>query len=313
MKLALPLGLIVVAATSLACSSDEGDDRNTAGTGGTGTGTAGTGTGGTGTGGTGTGGTGTGGTGTGGTGAAPTYTYGAEFTITAEGDVTGEAAGVNGNTFFSESDNMTTPAATAHREGALCFSGATAVVPDANSYGTYWGAELGLNLKVIPDPAAPAPVADAGADAGAPATIPDPAGWPYGTAIGFSFRLVGNDQAAADKGVPPSRIRFKALPVGSDGMTDNYCSDLLATADGQTVNVLFSQITFECWAPLLGLDGAVINRVDMSSGTRLTPEVPNPRALQNISWQIASDVAPAVAAPIVFNFCIEDLKPITGM
>jgi hypothetical protein len=314
MKLALPLGLIVVAATSLACSSDEGDDRNTGGTGtGTaGTGTGGTGTGGTGTGGTGTGGTGTGGTGTGGTGATPNYTYGAEFSISAEGNVVGEAAGVNGNTFYTESMNMTVPGVEAHREGGLCFRGATAVVPTSNDYGTYWGAELGLNLKVRPVAGA-APAADAGADAGAPETEPDPAGWPYGTAIGFSFKLVGNDQAAADKGVPPSRIRFKALPVGSDGMQDNYCADLLATADGQTVNVLFSQITFECWAPLLGLDGAVINRVDMSSGTRLTPEVMNPRALQNISWQIASDVSPTVAGPIAFNFCIEDLKPITGM
>jgi hypothetical protein len=316
MKLALPLGLIVVAATSLACSSDEGGDRNNGGTAGTGTGTAGTSTGGTGTGGTGTGGTGTGGTGTGGAagGGSANYTYGAEFTITEAGNVTDEAgtSGVNGNSFLTQSENMTVDAVAAHRADGLCFSGTTAIVPDANSYGTYWGAELGLNLKVIPDPDAPPVAADAGADAGAPELIPDPAGWPYGTAIGFSFKLVGNNPAAPDKGVPPSRIRFKALPVGSDGMQDNYCADLLATADGQTVNVLFSQITFECWAPLLGLDGTVINRVDPGP-PRLTPEVPNPRALQNISWQIASDVMATTPAPIAFNFCIEDLKPITGM
>jgi len=315
MKLALPLGLIVAAATSLACSSDEGDPRPSGGTGGTGTGTAGTtGTGGTGTGGTGTGGTGTGGTGTGGTGTAPSYTYGAAFGITADGNVVDSAgtSGVNGNFFLTQSANMTVDAATAHREGGLCFSGTTAIVPNTDSYGTYWGAELGLNLKVRPVAGGVA-AADAGADAGAPETEPDPAGWPYGNAIGFSFKLVGNDQAAADKGVPPARIRFKGLPVGSDGMQDNYCADLLATADGQTVNVLFSQITFECWQPLLGLDGASINRVDMSSGVRLTPEVMNPRALQNISWQIASDVAATTPAPIAFNFCIEELKPITGM
>jgi hypothetical protein len=313
MKLALPLGLIVVAATSLACSSDEGTDRPTGGTGGTGTGNAGTG--GTGTGGTGTGGTGTGGTGTGGSAGSGSanYTYGAAYTITAEGNVTDTATGVNGGTFYTESENMTVDGVEAHRAGGLCFSGTTAVVPDSSSYGTYWGAELGLNLKLIPDPAAPAPVADAGADAGAPALIPDPAGWPYGNVIGFSFKLVGNDTAAADKGVPPSRIRFKALPVGSDGMNDNYCSDLLATVDQGVVNVLFSQITFECWATgNLGLDGAMIQRVDVGP-PRLTPEVPNPRALQNISWQIASDVVPTVAGPIAFNFCIEDLKPITGM
>jgi hypothetical protein len=312
MKLALPLGLIVAAATSLACSSDEGtDDRNNGGTAGTGTGTAGTSTGGTGTGGTGTGGTGTGGTGTGGTGAMPTYTYGSEFTITETGNVIDEAgtSGVDGNSFYTESMNMTVPGVVAHREGGLCFRGATAVVPTSADYGTYWGAELGLNLKLEP---APEGAGDAGAaDAGAVERPIIP--WPYGNAIGFSFKLVGNDMAAPDKGVPASRIRFKALPQGSDGMQDNYCADLLATADGQTVNVLFSQITFECWSPLLGLDGPMINRVDMSSGTRLTPEVMNPRALQNISWQIASDVTPTVAGPIAFNFCVEDLKIITGM
>ena len=310
MKLALPLGLIL-AASALACSSDEGNDpRPSGGTAGTGTGTAGTGTGGTGT-----GGTGTGGTGTGGTGATPNYTYGAAFDITAEGNVIDEAGttAVNGGAFFSQSMNMTVPAALTPRAGGLCFSGTTAVVPDANSYGTYWGAELGLNLKLIPDPAAPAPSADAGADAGAGALIPDPAGWPYGNVIGFSFKLVGNDPAAADKGVPASRIRFKALPVGSVGADDNYCANLTATVDNGTVNVLFSQITFECWTDgNLGLDGAQITRVDLGP-PRLTPAVTNPKALQNISWQIASDVVAATPAPIAFNFCVEDLKPITGM
>ena len=316
MKLALPLGLIIATTSMLACSSDEGDTRNT---GGTGTGTAGTSAGGTGAGGTGSGGTGTGGTGTAGTGAGgtsgtPTYTYGAAYAITAEGNVTDTATGVNGGTFFTQSMNMTVNAATAHREGALCFSGTTAVVPDSSSYGTYWGAELGLNLKLIADPDAPAPAADAGADAGTPALTPDPAGWPYGSVIGFSFKLVGNDQAAADKGVPPSRIRFKGLPVGSDGMNDNYCSDLVGTVDGGVVNVLFSQITFECWAPgSPGLEGAEINRVTATAPTRIVGSVPNPKALQNISWQIASDVVATTPAPIAFDFCIEDLKPITGM
>jgi hypothetical protein len=311
MKLALPLGLIVAAASTLACSSDEGTDRPTGGTGGTGTGTAGTSTGGTGTGGTGTGGTGTGGTGTGGTTGTPNYTYGAAYTITAEGNVSDTATGVNGGTFYTESENMTVDGVEAHRAGGLCFSGATAVVPTSNDYGTYWGAELGLNLKLRPVGGVEVP-ADAGADAGVELE-PDPAGWPYGNVLGFSFKLVGNDQAAADKGVPPSRIRFKALPVGSDGMNDNYCSDLLATVDQGVVNVLFSQITFECWAPgNLGLEGDMINRVTVGP-PRVVNAVANPKALQNVSWQIASDVAPTVAGPIAFNFCIEDLKPITGM
>lgn len=316
MKLALPLGLIIAATSMLACSSDEGDDRNT---GGTGTGTAGTGTGGTGTGGTGTGGTGTGGTGTAGTGAGgtsgtPTYTYGAAYSISAEGNVTDTATGVNGGTFLAQSMNMTVPAETAHRAGGLCFKGTTAVVPDSSSYGTYWGAELGLNLKLVPADGAAAPPADAGADAGAVELVPDPAGWPYGNVIGFSYKLVGNNPAAPDKGVPGSRIRFKALPVGSDGMNDSYCSDRLMTRDGLQENVLFSDITFECWAPgSPGLEGAEINRVTATAPTRIVGTVPNPKALQNISWQIASDVVATTPAPIAFDFCIEDLKPITGM
>lgn len=311
MKLALPLSLIVVAATSLACSSDDENEPRPSG------GTAGTGTGNAGTGGTGGGTGGTGG-GAGGAGGAPAqnFTYGATFSITADGNVVDSegTSAVNGGTFYTESTNMTVPGVEAHRDGALCFSGSTAVVVNDN-YDDYWGAELGLNLKLIPDPAAPPPAADAGADAGAAVPlIPDPAGWPYGDVIGFSFKLVGNDAAAADRGVPPSRIRFKALPVGSVGANDNYCYNLVASADGQTVNVLFSDITFECWAPgNLGLDGDMINRIDPGPPP-LPTSVANPRALQNISWQIASDTPTnGVPAPIAFDFCIEELKPITGM
>jgi hypothetical protein len=314
MKLALPLGLIVAAATSLACSSDEGTDRNAGGTGGTGTGTAGSSTGGTGTGGTGTGGTGTGGTGTAGAAGSGSanYTYGAEYTITADGNVSDTATGVNGNTFLAQSMIMTVPAAEAHKEGALCFSGTTAVVPSAADYGTYWGAELGLNLKVRPVAGGAAP-ADAGADAGAVETEPDPAGWPYGNVIGFSYKLVGNNPAAADKGVPLSRIRFKALPVGSVGADDSYCANLQATADGKTENVLFSQIEFECWTGgNLALEGDQI-LVTQTTPVRVPVAKANPKALQNISWQIASDVIGTTPAPIAFDFCIEDLKPITGM
>lgn len=313
MKRPLSLVLIVTAASTLAaCSSDEGDPRPTAGAGGTGTGTAGTGAGGTGTAGTGTGGTGTAGTGAGGTGGAPvTYTYGTEYTITATGNVTDPGTtGVSGGAFLTQSANMTVPATMAHREGALCFSGSTAVVPDANSYGTYWGAELGLNLNLVPAAGGAAPAADAGADAGAVALAPAP--WPYGNVIGFSYTLVGNDPAAPDQGVPPARLRFKALPEGADPMNDNYCSDRLATVDGKVENVLFSDISFECWSPgSLALDGPMINRVQLTP-IRLPIAVANPRALLNVSWQIASDLAATTPAPIAFNFCIEDLKPIIG-
>ena len=318
MKTSLSLGLIVAAVSTLAaCSSDEGETRGNGGTGIT-AGAGGAPSGGTG----GAPAAGAGGAPAGGAGggSAVTYTYGPELDITAPavdvGNVedTEGATAINGGTFLTQSENMTVDAAVAHRDGGLCFSGTTAVVPDANSYGTYWGAELGLNLKLIPDPAAPpAPSADAGADAGAATPlIPDPAGWPYGNVIGFSYKLVGNNPQATDQGVPPARIRFKALPVGSDGMNDNYCKDLVGTVDEGVVNVLFSEITFECWAagnPSIGPAATTSNRVD--PGPPRVVETPaNPKALQNISWQIASDVVATTPAPIAFNFCITELKPI---
>lgn len=314
MKTSLSLGLIVVAASALAaCSSDEGNTpRPTAGAGGTGTGNAGSSAGGTSAGGTSAGGTSAGGTG--GTGSGVTYTYGPEFTITADGnvvDATGSSE-VDGNAFFTQSENMTVDVVVSHRDGGLCFSGETAVVPDSDSYGTYWGGELGLNLKLEP---APEVAGDAGAgDAGA-APERDVIPWPYGDVIGFSYKLVGNDTVAADKGVPPARIRFKALPVGSDGANDNYCSDRLNTTDGLVENVLFDDITFECWTtgnPSIGPDEATINRVDPGP-PRLVETPTNPKALQNISWQIASDVVATTPAPIAFDFCITELKAITGV
>ena len=319
MKTTLSFGLIVAAAsTLLACSDDEGTPRNTGGTGTGNAGSAGQGSGGS----AGQGSGGTAGRGAGGSAgtSSVTYNYGPAFTITATttaegivGNVEDETGptGINGGTFYTESANMTVPGTEAHRDGALCFSGSTAVVPDGNSYDTYWGAELGLNLNLVPDPTA-GPVADAGADAGGPELIADPAGWPYGNVIGFSYKLVGNDTAAADKGVPASRLRFKALPAGSVGANDNYCSDRTGLTDGIVENVLFDDITFECWTPAnpsIGPGEATINRVDPGP-PRVVNTPPNPKALLNISWQIASDIAATVPAPIAFNFCITELKPI---
>jgi hypothetical protein len=317
MKTTLTFGLIVAAASTLvACSDDEGTPRNTGGTGAVGTaGSAGQGSGGS----AGQGSGGTAGRGAGGSAgtSSVTYSYGPLFSITAPEpaianveDETG-STGINGGTFLAQSAEMTVDAAAAHKEGGLCFSGTTAVVPDANSYGTFWGAELGLNLKLIPAEGTVVP-ADAGADAGAPELVPDPAGWPYGNVIGFSYKLVGNNQATTDKGVPATRLRFKALPVGSVGANDSYCSNRNGLTDGIVENVLFDDITFECWQeanPSIGPGEATINRVDPGP-PRVVNTPPNPRALQNISWQIASDVAATTPAPIAFDFCITELKPI---
>jgi hypothetical protein len=312
MKTSLSLVLIVAAASTLAaCSSDEGTPRTPTGTAATGgTGTGGTGTGGTGTGGTGTGGTGTGGTGTGGTGPGTAVNLGAAFTITAEGNVVDSAGttGVTGGAVLAQSTNMAVPAVTAHVDGSLCISGTTEVVPTSADYGTYWGAELALDLKRVPVAGAPAAVADAGADAGAPETEAGP--WPYGNVIGFSYKITGKDTAAPDKGVPATQFRFKALPVGSNSQNDTYCSTRNGLTDGEVDNVLFSDITFECWAmgnPSIGPAETTINVVDPGP-PRVVETPPNPKSLISISWQIASDIPPVTRIP--FNFCISDLKPI---
>jgi hypothetical protein len=312
MKTPLSLGLLLAAAGLIsACSSDEGKDRNDGGTGGqvAAAGTGGTGSGGTGTGGTGVTGGGTGGTGAGGTSALPAGArVGAALTIPAEGPITDdtEGTGIRGGTAVTQSTNMTVDATISTREGGLCFKGTTATVPDANSYGTYWGAEMIFDLKRGPNPDAPPVVADAGGDAG-PAILEVATDWPKGNVIGFSFTLTGNNPAAADQGVPNAHIRFKSAPVGADTAQDNYCNTLTAPASGTPISVLYKDITFECWqAGNYSLDDNPIQYVEVVNpktvGTR-----PNPGAFRSISWQIASDL---MIDPIAFDFCVTDLKPI---
>ena len=311
MKTPLSLGLFAAACALAACSSDEGNPERPTG-GGTGgqvatAGTGGTGSGGTCTGGTGTGGTGTGGTGAGGGGSLPAGArVGAALTIPAEGPVTDdtEGTGISGGIAVTQSAEMTVDATISTREGGFCIKGTTATVPNDMSYGTFWGAELIFDLKRVPNPAAPAPVADAGADAGSALGLV-PADWPRGKVIGFSYTLVGNDASLPGSGVPASRLRFKANPVGSDTTVDNYCDDRTPIS-GTPENVLFSDITFECW----GMGNYTLAEemiqfrqpADNMIGVR-----PNPQAFRSITWQIASDL---MVPPIAFDFCVTDLKPI---
>ena len=293
MKTHLSLGLFAAACSLAACSSDEGNPERpaggtggqvaTAGTGGTGSGgTAGTGTGGTGTGGTGTGGTG------GGTALPAGARVGAALTIPAEGPITDdtEGTGISGGTALTQSSVMTVPATISTREGGFCIKGTTATVPDMNSYGTHYGAELIFDLKRVPNPAAPAPVADAGADAGAALGLVA-ADWPRGKVIGFSYTLVGNDPALPGSGVPASRLRFKANPIGSNTAQDNYCDDRTPVS-GTAETVLFSDITFECWQAgnyTLAEDPIQFRQTADMIGTRA-----NPQGFRSITWQIASDL-----------------------
>jgi hypothetical protein len=302
MKTSLSLGLMFTAlSTFAACSSDdEGAVRGAGGTGitaGAGGTTSGGGTGGA-------AGTASGGGGAG--GGAAVGRLGTPVTIDADGNVVDATTGVDGGASFSSGTIMTVAPTATYKANGLCFKGTTATVPDANSYGTHWGAQLQVDLKRVPDPAAPPAVADAGADAGGGGTLI--AGeWEEGTVIGFAYTLVGNDAAAADKGVPNAHFRFKALPGGASNTDDNYCSNRTPSS-GVEDRVLFSDITFECWTPgNTALSEAMIQYVQTPDPNKVVAVRANPKTLYNIAWQIASDL---MIAPIPFDFCVTDLKPI---
>jgi hypothetical protein len=306
MKTSLSLGFIVAVASSLAaCSSDEGTPRNNAGTGpvaGNGGQVGVAGTSGGGAGGTGSGGTSSGGTGGSGSSA---FTAGPALVITptAAGDanivdVDGES-GISGGVILAQS-TMQVPAVRAHRAGALCMSGTTATVLN-DDYTTYWGAELSMDLLLGPPEGAAPVVADAGADAG---TVPfERKPFPLGDIVGFSYVVTGNGVAGA--GIPASNeFRFKALPVGSDPALDTYCSEPTVTS-GAVTNVPLSAVTWQCWQTgNVSLAEDPINII-ATAGATLTQR-PNPRQLQTISWQVAS----TITAPIEFDLCISDIKPL---
>jgi hypothetical protein len=306
MKTSLSLGLMFTAlSTFAACSSDDegavrgagGTSATTAGAGGQVAGGAGGAAGGA------AGTTASGGTG----GGAAVGTLGAALTIDADGNVSDTATGVDGGASFSSSSVTTVAPVATYKANGLCFKGTTATVPDANSYGTHWGAQLQLDLKRIPNPDAPPPAeGDAGADAGNVIGL-IPTNWPEGNVIGFAYTLVGNDTAAADKGVPNAHFRFKALPQGASNTDDNYCSNRTPVS-GVEERVLFSEINFECWAMgNYSLADDPIQYVQTPDPNKLVGTRPNPKALLNIAWQIASDLD---IAPIPFDFCVTDLKPI---
>jgi hypothetical protein len=310
MKTSLSLSLIVAGFGALtACSSDEGDDRNAGGTGSSLAGTGGqVGVAGTSSGGA--GGTSSGG-GAGGGDALPAMgSLGEPLTITTEGVVdTANGTNINGGIAVTQSATQEVDPTIELRANGLCFKGTTATVPDANSYGTHWGAEMILDLNRGANPDAPTGDAGAdagGADAGGPVLGQVAQDWPQGNVIGFSYRLVGNDTAAADQGVPPAQVRFKATPVGAVPADDNYCSSRTPTS-GTRENVLFSDVIFECWNEgNYSLADDPIQYVQ-DPDPKVVGTRENPRAFRNISWQISSDV---MVPPIAYDFCVTDLRPI---
>lgn len=174
--------------------------------------------------------------------------------------------------------------------GKICISGSLEEVPlnpdGHGNYGQYWGVEFGFNLNQAPagggDVAPPPPVTDAGSDGGStPMDVADP--WHPGKVVGFSFVI---------EGPTINLIRFKSLPAGYDSSLESsvFCKEL-KTDSGTTSNALFSELTTYCWSP----------------STTLLPVA---GGLNNISWQLPADVAPAGARP--FDWCLKDLRPIVA-
>jgi hypothetical protein len=299
MKTPLSFYLVAAVAGTLACSDEGGTTR---GSGGTGTVVAQAGSGGA-SGGAAGSGQNMAGSGGGNTTSGPKT--GAAFEITAgdatENGVTGlvvdraGTTGIDGIAQVIKSPLGTTVTSTI-KDGALCMQGTTVVVPNMD-YTNYWGAEIDLDLKLVDsngNGSAPTPVADAGADAGdAGSSGPPPARTPTGwnasasNVVGFSFKITGP--------TVPTAFRFKGLPYGADPAAVTYCNQVAAT-DGATLNINFSQITFECWNPA----GAAVLSMPYP------PDNPDGKLLRTISWQVPADVN----IPFPFDFCVSEIKPL---
>jgi hypothetical protein len=172
--------------------------------------------------------------------------------------------------------------------GKICISGSLDEVPlnpdGHGNYGQYWGVEFGFNLNQVSpagesaQPAASA--ADAGADAGpAPMDVAEP--WHPANVVGFSFLI---------EGPTINLVRFKSLPDGFDSSLESsvFCKEIHA-ASGQANTALFSELSTYCWSGISTL-------------------IPTTAGLDNISWQLPADVAPAGARP--FDWCLSELRPI---
>jgi len=174
--------------------------------------------------------------------------------------------------------------------GKICISGSLDEVPlnpdGHGNYGQYWGIEFGFNLNQAPAEGngLTAPPPPAASDAGADAAVapPDVAqAWHPGKVVGFSFVI---------EGPTIKLVRFKSLPDGADSsLEDNvYCKEINATS-GVANNALFGELSKYCWSGISSL-------------------LPTSNGLDNISWQLPADVAPAGARP--FDWCLKDLRPL---
>jgi len=204
------------------------------------------------------------------------------------------AYGIRGGGFLARSTQGNT-ITVGTEPGKICISGSLAEVPlnpdGHGNYGPYWGVELGFNLNqapaeagvAAPPAAAPLPPSAAGGAAGAAATPPPDVAQPWhpGKVVGFSFVLEGPT-------IP--LVRFKSLPDGYDSSQESsvFCKEITAVS-GSPNTAIFGELSTYCWSGISTL-------------------LPTANGLDNISWQLPADVAPAGVRP--FDFCLKDLRPI---
>ena len=169
--------------------------------------------------------------------------------------------------------------------GKICISGSLAEVPlnpdGHGNYGQYWGVEFGFNLNQAPaEGAVPQPAPSAGgADAGTAPDVAQP--WHPGKVVGFSFVI---------EGTSINLVRFKSLPDGYDSSLESsvFCKEFNATS-GTPNAALFGELSTFCWSGISAV-------------------LPTSGGLDNISWQLPADVAPAGARN--FDWCLKDLRPL---
>jgi hypothetical protein len=192
------------------------------------------------------------------------------------------AYGIQGSSFLDRSAQGNTFEVVPGAPGELCVRGNLETVPAATNYSTHWGVDFGFNLNQATTPVGGGD-ADAGADAGTPAAgaLPPLAWLPPAGVIGFSFVVTGPTI---------NLIRFRVRPFGLDPTLEAsiYCKTIPAAVSGQPTDVLFSEVTQQCWNPG-------------------TPQAPTAAGFDRISWNLPADVG---VPPRPFDFCIKDIKPI---
>ncbi len=107
--------------------------------------------------------------------------------------------------------------------------------------------------------------------------------WQRGSVTGFSFNVTGSD-------IPTGlAFRFKTVFYEGVAVNDTHCFGMTPGAGG-LVSVRFDQVVAACYTP--------------PGGVAVPPTAP----LREIQWQVATNTL----ADEPFNFCIENLTPVTA-